>query len=78
MEKIQRILATTDFSPRAVTALQRAAQLAAEMNSLAMGTHLASQLFDDKKSYARTRANILEKLRSLATRKCPPLPEPSA
>ena len=30
MEKIQRILATTDFSPRAVTALQRAAQLAAE------------------------------------------------
>jgi nucleotide-binding universal stress UspA family protein len=30
MEKIQRILATTDFSPRAVRALQRAAQLAAE------------------------------------------------
>ena len=30
MEKIQRILATTDFSPRAVMALQRAAQLAAE------------------------------------------------
>jgi nucleotide-binding universal stress UspA family protein len=30
VEKIQRILATTDFSPRAVTALQRAAQLAAE------------------------------------------------
>jgi nucleotide-binding universal stress UspA family protein len=30
VEKIQRILATTDFSPRAVRALQRAAQLAAE------------------------------------------------
>jgi len=55
-----------------------AAQLASEMNSLAMGTHLATQLFDDKKSYARTRANILQKLRSLATSKCPPLPEVSA
>jgi nucleotide-binding universal stress UspA family protein len=30
MEKIQRILATTDFSSRAVRAMQRAAQLAAE------------------------------------------------
>src|SRR5215470_6883227 len=38
-----------------------AAQLATEMNSLAMGSHLASQLFDDKNSYAKVRASILQK-----------------
>lgn len=53
-----------------------AAQLALEMNSLAMGSHLACQLLDDKKAYVRARANILRKLRGLATSKCPPLPEP--
>jgi AcrR family transcriptional regulator len=55
-----------------------ASQLASEMNSLEIGAHLSSQLLDDKKSYRRARAMILEKLRNLATSKCPPLPEGSA
>jgi AcrR family transcriptional regulator len=51
------------------------AQLASQMNSIEIGAHMASQLFDDRKSYRNARVMILEKLRSLATSKCPPLPE---
>jgi AcrR family transcriptional regulator len=51
-----------------------AAQLALEMNSLAMGAQWAHQLLDKKNAFSGTRAVILRKLRSLATRKCPPLP----
>ncbi|HTD22964.1 MAG TPA: TetR/AcrR family transcriptional regulator [Terriglobales bacterium] len=51
-----------------------AAQLAFEMNSLAMGAHWANQLLDKKNAFTETRTTILRKLRSLATKKCPPLP----
>jgi len=54
-----------------------AAQLALEMNALAIGSSWAYQLLDDKNAYSRTRATILKKLRSLATKKCPPLPKVS-
>src|SRR5260370_5923323 len=52
-----------------------AAQLAFEMNSLAMGAHWANQLLDKKNAFTETRTTILRKLRSLATKKCPPLPK---
>lgn len=55
-----------------------AAQLAFEMNSLAMGAHWANQLLDDKNALARTRVNILQRLRGLATKKCPTLPKVNA
>jgi hypothetical protein len=51
-----------------------AAQLALEMNSLAMGAHWADQLLDKKNALAQTRVAILRKLGGLATKKCPPLP----
>jgi len=53
-----------------------AAQLALEMNSLAMGAHWANQLLDKKNALAQTRVAILKKLHGLATKKCPPLPNP--
>jgi AcrR family transcriptional regulator len=48
--------------------------LAFEIQSLAIGGHWANQLLDDRQSYSRSRAVILEKLQSVATRQCPPLP----
>jgi AcrR family transcriptional regulator len=51
-----------------------AAHLAYEIQSLAIGGHWANQLLDDRQSYARSRAVMLEKLRSVATPHCPPLP----
>jgi len=54
-----------------------APQLALEMNSLAMGAHWADQLLDRKSALGQTRVAILKKLRSLATKNCPPLPKVS-
>jgi AcrR family transcriptional regulator len=48
--------------------------LAFEIQSLAMGGHWAYQLLDDRQSYSRSRAAMLEKLRSVATPQCPALP----
>ena len=48
--------------------------LAFEIQSLAIGGHWANQLLDDRQSYCRSRAVMLEKLRSVATLQCPPLP----
>jgi AcrR family transcriptional regulator len=50
------------------------AYLAFEIQSLAIGGHWANQLLDDHQSYSRSRAVMLEKLRSVATLECPPLP----
>jgi len=50
------------------------AYLAFEIQSLAIGGHWANQLLDDRQSYCRSRAVMLEKLRSVATLQCPPLP----
>ena len=50
------------------------AHLAFEIQSLAIGGHWANQLLDDRQSYSRSRAIMLEKLRSVATPQCPPLP----
>jgi AcrR family transcriptional regulator len=47
------------------------ARLAYEMHALAVGSHLASQLLDDRAAYRRARSSMLEKLRSLATTKAP-------
>jgi AcrR family transcriptional regulator len=49
-------------------------RLAFELQSIAIGGHWASQLLDDRQSYSRSRAFMLEKLRSIATPQCPPLP----
>jgi AcrR family transcriptional regulator len=49
-------------------------RLAFELQSIAIGGHWASQLLDDRQSYSRSRAVMLDKLRSVATRQCPPLP----
>ena len=51
--------------------------LAFEIQSIAIGGHWASQLLDDPESYARSRTVMLEKLRSVATPKCPSLPSPT-
>ncbi len=68
---------------RAVEGAQKAGQLEAkvdpsrlafEMNSLALGAHGAYQLLDDKNAFVKTRMAILQRLRTLATRKSPPLP----
>jgi AcrR family transcriptional regulator len=45
-----------------------------EIQSLAIGGHWANQLLEDRLSYSRSRAVMLEKLRSIATVRCPPLP----
>jgi AcrR family transcriptional regulator len=50
------------------------AHLAFEIQSLAIGGHWAHQLLDDRQSYSRSRAVMLEKLRSVATPQCPALP----
>lgn len=66
---IERAQKTGQLDPRV-----NAAQLALEMNSLAIGAHWADQLLDKKNALAETRVAILKKLRGLATKKCPPLP----
>lgn len=48
--------------------------LAFELQSIAIGGHWASQLLDDRQSYSRSRAIMLDKLHSVATPQCPPLP----
>ena len=48
--------------------------LAFEIQSLAIGGHWANQLLDDRQSYSRSRAVMLEKLRGAATLQCPSLP----
>lgn len=49
-------------------------RLAFEIHGIAMGAHWASQLLEDRHAYSRARTIVLEKLRSIATSKCPPLP----
>ena len=49
-------------------------RLAFEIHALAMGAHWAHQLLDDKHAYSRARTTVLEKLRSIATPKCPRIP----
>jgi AcrR family transcriptional regulator len=49
-------------------------RVAFEIQSLAIGGHWANQLLEDPLSYSRSRAVMLEKLRSIATVRCPPLP----
>jgi AcrR family transcriptional regulator len=51
-----------------------ATSLAFEIQSTAMGGHWASQLLDDRESYTRSRAVMIERLRRIATAQCPPLP----
>jgi len=51
-----------------------ATSLAFEIQSMAMGGHWASQLLDDRRSYSRTRAAMVDRLRRIATPECPPLP----
>jgi AcrR family transcriptional regulator len=48
-----------------------AAQLAYEIQSLALGAHWGNQLLDDRKAYSRARAIMLEKLRAASTPDCP-------
>jgi AcrR family transcriptional regulator len=50
-----------------------ASRLAHEIHAIAIGSHWADQLLDDPQAYSRSRAIVREKLRSLATPKCPPL-----
>ena len=45
-----------------------------EIQSLAIGALWSFQLLDEKHAYARARSIIIEKLQSVATSSCPPLP----
>jgi len=45
-----------------------------EIQSLAIGAFWSFQLLDEKHAYARARSIIVEKLQSVATSSCPPLP----
>jgi AcrR family transcriptional regulator len=49
-------------------------RLAFEVHAVAMGAHWAYQLLDDRQAYPRARTTVLEKLRSIATPRCPRLP----
>lgn len=51
--------------------------LAFEIQSMAIGGHWASQLLDDRQSYSRSRAAMLDKLQRVTTSHCPPLPSPT-
>ena len=53
------------------------ARVAFEIQSMAIGGHWANQLLEDRLSYSRSRAVMLEKLRSIATLRCPPLASPT-
>jgi AcrR family transcriptional regulator len=55
-----------------------ATHLAFEIQSIAIGGHWASQLLDDRQSYSRSRAVMLDRLQSVATPHCPPLPSATA
>jgi AcrR family transcriptional regulator len=48
--------------------------VAFEIQSMAIGGHWASQLLKDPQSYSRSRSAMIDKLRSIATPQCPPLP----
>jgi AcrR family transcriptional regulator len=48
--------------------------LAFELYSLAIGGYWAKELFRDNKATGQVRTTILERLRTLATKSCPPLP----
>ena len=50
-----------------------AAQFAFEVYSMAVGAHWAFELLDQKNALSRARESILARIRSLATRRCPPL-----
>lgn len=50
-----------------------AAQLAFEINALFMGANWALQLHGDQQAFARARAAILQRLRSVATDRSPRL-----
>jgi hypothetical protein len=50
-----------------------AAQFAFEIYSMAMGANWAFQLLSQKKAFLTARETILARMRSLATRSCPPL-----
>lgn len=66
---IQEAQAAGHFDPAA-----DAKRLAFEFHATAMGAHWAYQLLDDRDAYSRARAIALDKLRSLATPRCPRLP----
>jgi AcrR family transcriptional regulator len=51
-----------------------AEKLAFEMHAIAMGAQWSFQLLDDKSAFRKARIVILQKLQSLATKKCPRLP----
>jgi hypothetical protein len=44
------------------------------VHAIAMGSHWAYQLLDDRQAYSRARTTLLEKLRSVATPQSPRLP----
>src|SRR5262249_38611483 len=48
-------------------------EFAFEIYSLAMGANWAFQLLGDKKALSKVRATIRNRMRSLATAKCPPI-----
>jgi AcrR family transcriptional regulator len=50
-----------------------APQLAFEINALEMGANWSFQLYGDPQAYAKAREAVLQRLRSLATRKAPAL-----
>lgn len=52
-------------------------RVAYEIQSMAIGAHWANQLLEDRLSYSRSRAVMIEKLRAIATPRCPPLPSPT-
>jgi AcrR family transcriptional regulator len=49
-------------------------RLAFELHAIAMSGHWAHQLLDDAQAYTRARAIALDKLRSVATSRCPAIP----
>lgn len=58
---------------RHIKASVDARKLAFEVYSLAMGANWALQLLDDKEAMKKARANILARIRSVATASCPPI-----
>jgi AcrR family transcriptional regulator len=50
-----------------------AEQFAFEIYSLAMGANWALQLLDDKAAMKKARENILQRIRTVATKSCPPI-----
>ena len=58
---------------RHIKASVDAEQFAFEIYSLAMGANWALQLLDDKTAMKKARENILQRIRAVATRSCPPI-----